>query len=90
LLAYDDPAKSCVGYLLEQSQREFVADAVNAVILSTNPNTKNTENCMYPCLEKLLRQLSACVLERRALNENQGEAFDLHREQLRWGWDGKA
>ncbi|ONK55686.1 uncharacterized protein A4U43_UnF160 [Asparagus officinalis] len=86
LLAYDNPAKSCVGYLLKQSQREFVADAVNAVILSTNPNTKNVESCMYSCMEKLLRQLTLCVWERRALNENQGEAFDLHREQRRWGW----
>ncbi|KAJ6841326.1 ran-binding protein 10-like [Iris pallida] len=86
LLAYEDPSKSCVGYLLKEAQLEFVADAVNAAILSTNPNLSNSENCMYSSLEKFLRQATACCLERRTLNDNQGEAFDLHKEQLRWGW----
>lgn len=86
LLAYEDPSKSCVGYLLKEAQLEFVADAVNVAILSTNPNLSNSENCMYSSLEKFLRQATACCLERRTLNDNQGEAFDLHKEQLRWGW----
>ncbi|XP_038989468.1 ran-binding protein M homolog isoform X2 [Phoenix dactylifera] len=80
LLAYNAPLESCVGYLLEMSQREFVADAVNAVVLSTNPNLKDPESCMCTVLEKLLRQLTLCSLERRAFNEDQGEAFYLHRE----------
>ncbi|XP_008802878.2 ran-binding protein M homolog [Phoenix dactylifera] len=77
LLAYDDPQKSCVGYLLEDSHREFVADAVNAVVLSTNPKMSDPRNHMYSCLEKLLRQLIACCSERRALNNNQGQEFRL-------------
>ncbi|WOL14262.1 ran-binding protein 10 [Canna indica] len=80
LLAYEAPEKSCLGYLLDIPQREFVADAVNAVVLSTNPAVKDAESCMYSCLEKLLKQLTLCSLEKRALNEDQGEAFYLHRE----------
>ena len=74
-----------MGYLLEMSQREFVADAVNAAVLSTNPNLKDPESCMHTVLEKLLRQLTLCSLERRAFNEDQGEAFFLHRELHRAG-----
>ncbi|GJU47914.1 Ran-binding protein M homolog isoform X2 [Tanacetum coccineum] len=36
LLAYLEPKKSPVGYLLKDTQRENVADDVNAMILSTN------------------------------------------------------
>ncbi|KAM7515252.1 hypothetical protein LguiA_004835 [Lonicera macranthoides] len=79
LLAYEQPQKSPVGYLLEESQREVVADAVNAVILLTNPDKKNTQACVHSHLERLLRQLSACFLERRSLNGDQGEAFHLAR-----------
>ncbi|XP_074273334.1 ran-binding protein M homolog [Silene latifolia] len=79
LLAYEDPSKSPVGYLLGDSQREVVADTVNAMILSTNPNTKDSWSCMHSQLEKLLRQLTACCLERRFLNGDQGETFYLHR-----------
>ncbi|XP_072969696.1 ran-binding protein M homolog [Typha angustifolia] len=85
LLAYNEPSESCVGYLLEPPQREFVADAVNAVVLSTNPNSKNPQGCMFSCLEMLLRQLTVCGLERRAYNDDQGEAFYLHRELHRGG-----
>ncbi|CAK9137128.1 unnamed protein product [Ilex paraguariensis] len=79
LLAYEQPQKSSVGYLLEESQRELVADAVNAMILSTNPNGKDVSCCLHSCLERLLRQLTACFLERRSLNGDQGEAFHLRR-----------
>ncbi|KZV50916.1 ran-binding protein 10 [Dorcoceras hygrometricum] len=79
LLAYEQPHKSVVGYLLCDSQRELVADAVNAMILSTNPNMKNTRLSMYSSLEILIRQLTASFLERRSLNGDQGEAFHLHR-----------
>ncbi|KAK9270709.1 hypothetical protein L1049_026292 [Liquidambar formosana] len=79
LLAYEQPQKSSVGYLLEDSQREVVADTVNAMILSTNPNMKDSQGCLYSYLERLLRQLTACSLERRSLNGDQGEAFHLHR-----------
>ncbi|RWW86435.1 hypothetical protein BHE74_00004790 [Ensete ventricosum] len=80
LLAYKVPVESSVGYLLDGPQREFVADAVNAVVLSTNPNMKDPDRCLYSCLEKLLRQLTLCSLERRASREDQGETFCLHRE----------
>lgn len=77
LLAYEEPKKSSVGYLLEESQRENVADAVNAIILSTNPDMKDHKSCLHSYLERLLRQLTACFLEKRLLNGNQGEAFHL-------------
>ncbi|XP_042420210.1 ran-binding protein M homolog isoform X1 [Zingiber officinale] len=80
LLAYKVPAASSLGYLLDVPQREFVADAVNAAVLSTNPALKDPNRCMYSCLEKLLKQLTLCSLERRAAMEGQGEAFYLHFE----------
>ncbi|XP_077249779.1 SPla/RYanodine receptor (SPRY) domain-containing protein [Tasmannia lanceolata] len=79
LLAYEEPQKSPVGYLLEMAQREVVADAVNTMVLSTNPHLNDSQNCLHSYLEKLLRQLTACCLERRALNGDQGEAFHLHK-----------
>ncbi|XP_021288859.1 ran-binding protein 10 [Herrania umbratica] len=79
LLAYEHPQESSVGYLLEESQRDVVADTVNAMILSTNPNMKDLQGCLHSYLEKLLRQLTACCLERRSANGDQGEAFHLHR-----------
>lgn len=79
MLAYEDPKKSSVGYLLEESQRENVADLANAIILSTNPDLKDRRSCLHSYLERLLRQLSACFLEKRLLNGNQGEAFHLRR-----------
>ncbi|KAF3337771.1 ran-binding protein 10-like isoform X2 [Carex littledalei] len=81
LLAYGKPSDSSVGYLLDSRQREFVADAINSAVLATNPNLKDQEGCMVSCLEKLLRQLTVCTLERRSLaDEDQGEAFFLHRD----------
>ncbi|XP_002521831.2 ran-binding protein M homolog [Ricinus communis] len=79
LLAYEQPQESSVGYLLEEAQREIVADTVNAMILSTNPNLKDLQGCLRSYLERLLRQLTVCCLERRSLNGDQGEAFHLHR-----------
>eukprot|EP01018_Ginkgo_biloba_P024643 Gb_30125 [translate_table: standard] len=79
LLAYEEPTKSSVGYLLNLAQREAVADAVNAMVLSTNPGLQNPEHCLQSSLEKLLRQLTACCLERRLLNGEQGEIFCLHK-----------
>ncbi|XP_058097411.1 ran-binding protein M homolog isoform X2 [Magnolia sinica] len=88
LLAYEEPLKSSVAYLLGMSQRDAVADAVNAVVLSTNPDLKDSQSCLQSCLENLLQQLTACCLERRALNGDQGEAFNLHRV-LKTGKRGK-
>ncbi|XP_076897367.1 ran-binding protein M homolog [Bidens hawaiensis] len=79
LLAYEDPKKSWVGYLLEEWQRENVADAVNAIILSTNPEVEDRWRCLHSYLERLLRQLSACCFEKRVLNGNEGEVFHLRR-----------
>ncbi|KAK6116690.1 hypothetical protein DH2020_049572 [Rehmannia glutinosa] len=79
LLAYEQPSKSSVGYLLQESQRELVADAVNTMILSTNPNVKDANLCVHSCLERLIRQVTACFLEKRSLNGDQGEAFQLSR-----------
>ncbi|KAJ0233212.1 SPla/RYanodine receptor [Hirschfeldia incana] len=74
LLLYERPEESNVGYFLEASQREVVADAVNAAILSTNPKHKDW---LYSHLETLLRQLMACCLELRLLNDGQGESWSL-------------
>lgn len=79
LLAYEQPAKSSVGYLLRESQRELVADLLNAMILSTNPDVTDPRLCLHSCLEKLIRQVTACFLEKRSLNGDQGEAFQLSR-----------
>jgi hypothetical protein len=57
-----------------------VADTVNAMILSTNPNLKDSHGFLQSCLERLLRQLTPCCLERRSLNGDQGEAFRLRKE----------
>ncbi|XP_071737838.1 ran-binding protein M homolog [Rutidosis leptorrhynchoides] len=84
LLAYQEPAKSAVGYLLDDAQRENVADAVNALILSTNPNLQdnNKTSYLHSYLERLLMQLTACFLEKRSLNGNQGEGFHLKKQLL--------
>lgn len=80
LLAFEQPLKCPAGYLLGDTQREIVADAVNAVILSQNPKaTTDQRACLHSCLERLLRQLTACFLERRAMNGDQGEGFHLRR-----------
>jgi len=76
LLVYERPEESNVGYFLEETQREVVADTVNAAILSTKPKGKNQS---HSHLETLLRQLTACCLELRSLNDGQGEAFSLNR-----------
>lgn len=80
LLAYEEPQNSAVGYLLEHSHREMVADNVNAMILSTNSALNQPHSCcLHSYLERLLRQLSACYLERRSLNGDQGETFNLSK-----------
>ncbi|CAM6100520.1 unnamed protein product [Calypogeia fissa] len=85
LLAYEHPEKSPVSYLLHVAQREAVADAVNAVVLATNPS--NHGKPPQSALEKLLRQLTACLVEKRQLNGGQGEIFTLQRV-LQGGKDG--
>ncbi|KAL3830314.1 hypothetical protein ACJIZ3_019116 [Penstemon smallii] len=79
LLAYQQPENYSVGYLLQESQKELLADAVNAKILSTNPNVKDATICVNSVLERLIRQLGACFMEKRALNGDQGETFNLHK-----------
>ncbi|KAF8105749.1 hypothetical protein N665_0156s0003 [Sinapis alba] len=77
LLVYSKPEESPVRYFLEDSQRELVADAVNAAVLSTNPDKKDVRH-LHSHLEMLLRQLTVCCLERRSINGDQGETFRLH------------
>eukprot|EP00898_Chlorokybus_atmophyticus_P007569 jgi/Chlat1/7813/Chrsp66S07270 len=73
LLAYEHPEESPLASLLQFSQREAVADTVNAAVLQHgSPSTQ-------PVLEQLLRQLGACQAELRNCNGNQGEVFDLQR-----------
>lgn len=90
LLAYDRPQESPMAYLLQFAQREVVADAVNAFVLDTNPSMARVGKDGKPpqsALEKLLRQLTACHVEKRFLNGGQGEVFRLHRI-LQGGKDG--
>ncbi|CAA7057830.1 unnamed protein product [Microthlaspi erraticum] len=77
LLAYKNPEESSVAYLLGETQKEVVADAVNAMVLSTNENIIEYE--LLSRLERLLRQLSTCSLLLRTLYNRQGEVFSLHR-----------
>ncbi|CAN8308074.1 unnamed protein product [Cochlearia groenlandica] len=77
LLVYEHPEESNVGYFLDSSQREVVADAVNAAILATDP--KGKEQQLHSRLETLLRQLMTCCLELRSLNDGQGESLSLNR-----------
>lgn len=86
LLAYEEPSKSPVGYLLDMAQREVAADAVNIMVLLMNPDIKDPHSCTQSHLEKLLTQLTACCLERRALNGDQGEVFHLQRVLQRRKW----
>ncbi|KAH9331513.1 hypothetical protein KI387_003621, partial [Taxus chinensis] len=79
LLAYEDPKHSDLGYLLSLTQREAVADAINAMVLSTNPALQNPEHVLTSSLEKLLKQLTVCNIMRRDLNGRQGEVFNLHK-----------
>ncbi|CAL1363622.1 unnamed protein product [Linum trigynum] len=79
LLAYEEPLQSAVGYLLEGTQRETVADTVNAMVLLTNPNVKDLQGCLQSYLERVVRQLTVCCLEKRSLSGNQGEGFSLRR-----------
>ncbi|XP_038994498.1 ran-binding protein M homolog isoform X2 [Hibiscus syriacus] len=79
LLAYERPQESSFGYLLQESRRDVVADTVNAMILSTNPKMKDVRGCLQSYLERLLRQLTACCLERRLADGGQGEPFSLSR-----------
>lgn len=59
-------------FLLEESHRELVADAVIAAILSTDPKVQDEKICMQSSLERLTRQLIA-------LNGVLGESLDLQR-----------
>lgn len=77
LLAYTNPEESVVAYFLGETQKEVVADAVNAMILSTNENIIEYESLSR--LERLLRQLSTCSLLLRTLYNRQGEVFSLHQ-----------
>lgn len=86
LLAYEDPSKSPVGYLLDMAQREVAADAVNIMVLLMNPDMKDPHSSTQSHLEKLLRQLTACCLERRAINGDQGEVFHLENVLQRKRW----
>ncbi|CAL1409946.1 unnamed protein product [Linum trigynum] len=79
LLAYEEPLQSAVGYLLEGTQRETVADTVNAMVLLTNPNVKDLQGCLQSYLERVVRQLTVCCLEKRSLSGKQGEGFSLRR-----------
>lgn len=79
MLAYEQPHKSSIGYLLEDSHREVVADTVNAMILLRNPKATDPQVWSRSDLERLLRQLTASCLVKRQMEEDQGEAFHLHK-----------
>lgn len=76
LLAYENPADSPVGYLFGPNQREVVADQLNAAVLAT---VAPGEDLPRSILERLLKQLTLCHIEKRALDGGQGEMFHLHK-----------
>ncbi|PIN13438.1 hypothetical protein CDL12_13944 [Handroanthus impetiginosus] len=49
------------------------------MILSTNPKAKDANLCIHSRLERIIRQVTACFLEKRSFNGDQGEAFNLNR-----------
>ncbi|KAF7824994.1 pentatricopeptide repeat-containing protein [Senna tora] len=87
LLAYEQPQESSVGYLLHDSQREIVADTVNAMILSTNPNVKDAKNCLRPGLERNFGQFSNRLGE-NILHASHFRIFPIRDPSSRtWGPD---
>ncbi|KAJ0972122.1 hypothetical protein J5N97_020081 [Dioscorea zingiberensis] len=79
LLVYKEPMVSSAWDHLSMCHPEYVADAVNVMVLSTNPNFKDPKNCASSRLETLLRQLNACNSE-----YGDGAVFDLCPEL----WNG--
>jgi len=73
LLAYKDPWKSPIAYLLSQHQREFAADALNNAILSVETSTKVTGSA----LENLFKQLMTTQRVLRHESGDTGEKFTL-------------
>ncbi|KAL8058321.1 hypothetical protein ABFX02_03G010700 [Erythranthe guttata] len=64
LVMYDEPPSS-VRYLLGESQRELVADAVNAMVISTNPNITDVTFCTQSRLERLLSEARSWIMNAR-------------------------
>eukprot|EP00698_Gefionella_okellyi_P024600 TRINITY_DN8735_c0_g1_i1.p1 TRINITY_DN8735_c0_g1~~TRINITY_DN8735_c0_g1_i1.p1 ORF type:complete len:410 (-),score=76.06 TRINITY_DN8735_c0_g1_i1:99-1328(-) len=73
LLAYQDPSASDVGYLMQQSQRDSVADIVNGRILASLGQPT------YSALEKALRHLAAT---HEALRESCGQKGEHFHESI--------
>jgi len=73
LLAYQDPWKSPIAYLLSQYQREFAADALNNAILSIETGTKVNGSA----LENLFKQLITTHRVLRHESGDTGEKFIL-------------
>jgi len=65
LLAYTDTSRSPVAYLLETSQREVTADALNDAILAMHAGPNKS------VLEKLLVQLTASM----SMLKSEGQSY---------------
>lgn len=83
LIAYEKPEQSTLKDLLALSQRELVADAVNAVVLEASRGGREAgpQRPSESVLERLLKQLLAVHEALDESNGHQGELFHL-RQQL--------
>eukprot|EP00879_Flechtneria_rotunda_P014464 GHRR01015113.1.p1 GENE.GHRR01015113.1~~GHRR01015113.1.p1 ORF type:complete len:351 (+),score=113.33 GHRR01015113.1:510-1562(+) len=91
LIAYERPEESPLAHLLHLSQRELVADAVNAAVLqasgtsvggSDGSSSNSMPFVMQSTLEVLLRQLVAAQGALREANGGMGEVFVLNNHLL--------
>ncbi|KAL3159307.1 hypothetical protein ABBQ32_011261 [Trebouxia sp. C0010 RCD-2024] len=77
LIAYEEPEESPMYQLLDDAQREVVADVVNAALLASASGKPKWEAKPQAHLEQILRQLVAVRAEKLECSGGQGEAFSL-------------
>lgn len=80
LIAYEEPEDSPMQQLLDDAQREVVADVVNAALLASASGKPKWEVKPQAHLEQILRQLVAVHGEKLDCNGGQGEIFSLQKQ----------
>lgn len=80
LIAYIDPYNCTVSYLLDESKRLAVADAVNLAILQESKQRKQNSLQLSPALELIVRQCD--VTAESIYNHNLGNCLILTHKQL--------
>lgn len=79
LIAYEEPEESPMCQLLDNAQRQVVADVVNAALLAAATGKPKWEVKPQAHLEQILRQLVAVHIEKLHCNGGQGEVFKLQK-----------